>query len=200
MPDRGGDHPAPTFAGGERVPIIASGSVYLRPAERQDVPLFVRWMSDLRTTRTLLMVSPLGQAIEDRWFDRMLEAHGTDRWFFVVCRRKDDRPVGSIDLHDVDQRNGSAELGIAIGDADDRGRGYGTDALRALVNFAFGQLRLERIQLEVYDYNEGARRVYERSGFVHEGTRRRALFADGAHHDVHLMSVLRDEWTAASDQ
>ena len=174
--------------------MIAHGSIYLRPGERDDVPRFVRWYSDLRTTRTLLMISPLGEALEERWFDGMIAAHGTDRFFFVICRRSDDRPVGSIDLHEVDRRNGSASLGIAIGEEDDRGRGYGTDALTALVAFGFDQLRLERIELDVYDFNDRARAVYERVGFVHEGTMRHALFRDGAFHDVHRMAVLRDDW------
>ena len=187
---------APAFPPDGRVPMIAHGSIYLRPGERRDVPLFVRWYTDLRTTQTLLMTSPMGEAMEERWFDRMVEAHGTDRFFFVICRRDDDRAVGSIDLHDVDGRNGSASLGIAIGDPADTGHGYGSDALIALVSFGFDQLRLERIELEVYAYNDRARAVYERVGFVHEGTMRRALYRDGAFHDVHRMAVLRDEWAA----
>jgi len=185
----------PAFPLDGRVPVIADGAVYLRPGERDDIPLFVRWYTDLRTTRTLLMTSPMGEALEERWFERMLEAHGTNRFFFVICRRVDDRPIGSIDLHDVDLRNGSASLGIAIGDPDDTGEGYGTAALRALVAFGFDQLRLERIELDVYAFNERARRVYDRVGFVLEGTLRHALYRDRAFHDVHRMSILRAEWT-----
>jgi RimJ/RimL family protein N-acetyltransferase len=190
------DPSGPRFPEGGAVPLIAHGSVYLRPGERHDIARFVRWYTDLRTTRTLLMTSPIGDAIEERWFEGMIAAHGSDRFFFVVCRREDDRPVGSIDLHEVDRRNGSASLGIAIGDEADRGRGYGTDALIALVAFGFDQLRLERIELDVYEFNERARAVYERVGFVQEGTMRRALYRDGAFHDVHRMAVLRDEWLA----
>jgi RimJ/RimL family protein N-acetyltransferase len=177
-----------------RVPLIAHGSVHLRPGERRDLPLFVSWMTDFRTIRTLAMTAPIGDALEERWFESMLDRQGKEGWFFVICRIEDDRPVGTIDLHEVDLRNGSASLGIAIGDPADTGQGYGSDALRALVAFAFEQLRLERVELDVYAYNEGARRVYERVGFRHEGTLRRALFRDGAHHDVDRMAVLRDEW------
>jgi RimJ/RimL family protein N-acetyltransferase len=195
-----GSSEEPLFPPGGRVPMLAHGSVYLRAAERSDIPTFVRWFTDRRTTATLLMSSPMGLASEERWFDRMLDAHGKESWSFVICRREDDRAVGGIDLHDVNLRNGSASLGIAIGDPDDTGRGYGGDAIRALLGFGFGQLRLERIELDVYDFNERARRVYERVGFQHEGTLRRALFRDGAFHDVHRMAILRGEWTAeASD-
>ena len=181
---------------GGPTPPLATGLIYLRPAERTDVPLFVSWLNDLRTTRTLLMIGPMSEVAEERWFDQMLEHQGRDRWHFVVCRRADDRPVGVLDLHEVDLRNGGASLGILIGDPADTGQGYGSDALRALVGFGFDQLRLERIQLDVFDYNEGARRVYERVGFRHEGTLRHAVYRDGAFHDVHRMAVLRDEWPA----
>jgi RimJ/RimL family protein N-acetyltransferase len=179
-----------------RIPPLATGLVYLRPAERPDLPLFVRWLNDLRTTRTLLMVSPMSEIAEERWFDQMLEHQGKDRWHYVVCRRADDRPVGVLGLHDVDLRNGGASLGILIGDPADTGQGYGSDALRALVGFGFDQLRLERIQLDVFDENQGARRVYERIGFRLEGTLRRAVYRDGAFRDLHRMAILRDEWAA----
>jgi len=176
--------------------MIASGSVFLRPAERSDLPLFVRWLTDARTTRTLALRSPLSLALEEGWFERLLEQHGRDVWHFVICRTADGRPLGGIDLHDIQLVNGSASLGIAIGDPADTNQGYGSDALRALLGFGFGELRLERIWLDVYDYNERARRVYERVGFVLEGTLRHALWRDGAFRDVLRMAILREEWAA----
>ena len=188
----------PDFPPDGRVPILRGERTYLRTGERSDIPLFVGWFNDLRTTRTLIFLGPMGTGSEEAWFTQMSEHHGKDRWFFVICRLEDDRAVGSIDLHQVDYRNGSCSLGIAIGDPADTGQGYGSDALRTLLGFGFDQLRLERIELEVYDFNEAARRVYERVGFRHEGTLRHALYSDGAFHDVHRMSVLRDEWAARS--
>ena len=179
-------------------PMLGHGSVYLRPAERDDLPMFVSWLTDARTTRTLALVSPIGKAGEERWFDNLVAHQGDDRWHFVICRVADDRAVGAIELAQLDLRNGSAGLGIVIGDPDDTGHGYGSYALRALVAFGFGELRLERIWLDVYDYNDRARHVYERVGFILEGTLRRALFHEGAFHDVHRMAILRDEWPGSS--
>jgi RimJ/RimL family protein N-acetyltransferase len=175
-------------------PIVHGRTTYLRPAERDDVPTFLRWINDLRTSRFLAFRSPLSTPLEERFFDQMLETQGKTAWFFVIGRLEDDRPVGAIDLHAVDLTAGGAGLGVMIGDPDDTGRGYGADAIASLVDFGFGQLRLERIWLDVYDFNERARRVYERLGFVHEGTLRHAFFRDGRYADVHRMAVLRDEW------
>ena len=77
-----------------------------------------------------------------------------------------------------------------------QGRGLGTDALNCLVDFGFGELRLERIYLHVFDYNARAQRSYEKAGFQTDAILRRSRFHRGEHHDVHLMSILRGDWLA----
>jgi diamine N-acetyltransferase len=177
-------------------PMITHGAVYLRAAEREDIPLFVTWMTDYRTTRTLGLQAPISRASEEQWFERILADQGKTGYFFVACLLDDDRPIGTIGLFDVDLHNGSAGLGISVGTPEDRGRGLGSDMLRALLAFGFGMVRLERIWLDVYDLNPGARRVYERVGFVLEGTLRHAVFREGRYLDLHRMAILAEEWRA----
>jgi RimJ/RimL family protein N-acetyltransferase len=176
--------------------MVRGERVYLRPAERSDVPTFVRWFTDADVMRHLAMRAPMSEAGEAAWFERMLAAQGRTDYHFVICRLDDDRPIGTIGLHEIDLENGHAELGIAIGEKDEWGKGLGADATRAICDFGFGTLRLERIGLFVYAGNDRARRTYEQVGFVHEGTMRNARFAFGRHEDVHLMSLLREEWAA----
>jgi RimJ/RimL family protein N-acetyltransferase len=183
-----------TQAGDLHVPMLGGSLVYLRPAERTDIPLFVRWLSDARTTRNLALRSPLGVALEEQWFDDLLQHHGRDRWHFVICLLSDGRPVGSLDLHAIDYTSGGAGLGIQVGDAADRSKGYGADALGVLLDFAFDQLRLERVWLDVYASNPDARRLYERVGFVHEATFRHGVFRGGRYDDVDRLAILRSEW------
>ena len=180
----------------EARPIIRGEQVFLRASERDDLPLFVRWFNDADVLRNLAMFSPLSLAAEEGWFERMLAAQGKTDYHFVICLLADGRPIGTVGLHRIDLLNGTAEFGIAIGEKSEWNRGNGTDALRAICDFGFGSLRLERIGLEVYAGNDAARRAYEKAGFTHEGTLRRAHFARGAHHDVHVMSLLRAEWAA----
>lgn len=180
----------------ERPPIIRGELVFLRAAEREDVATFVRWFNDADVLRNLAMFSPMSEAAEAAWFDRMLAAQGTTDYHFVICLLADGRPIGTIGLHDISWKDGTADFGIAIGEKDEWNKGYGTDALRAICDFGFGSLRLERIGLYVYAGNDRARRTYEKAGFVHEGTLRRAHFARGEHHGVHVMSLLRAEWQA----
>jgi RimJ/RimL family protein N-acetyltransferase len=180
----------------ERRPVIRGERIYLRAPERADVPDFVRWFNDADVIRNLAMFAPMSQAAEEGWFERMSAAYGATDYHFVICLLGDDRPIGTAGLHAVDRANGTADFGIAIGEKSEWGRGYGTDATRSICDFGFGELRLERIGLYVYAGNDRARRAYEKAGFTMEGTLRRAHFTRGEHLDVHVMSVLRDEWLA----
>lgn len=183
----------------ERQPIIRGAQVYLRAAERSDIPNFVRWFNDAEVLRNLDAYAPMGEADETAWFDRMLAAQGKADYNFVICLLDDDRPIGTVGLHKISWKDGSADFGIAIGEKSQWDKGHGTDALRAICEFGFGTLRLERIGLLVYEGNDRARRSYEKAGFRHEGTLRRAHFARGEHHDVHVMGLLREEWARLAD-
>jgi RimJ/RimL family protein N-acetyltransferase len=180
----------------EARPIIRGQQVYLRPAEREDIPTFVRWFTDAEVTANLAMFAPMSMAGETGWFDRMLAAQGSTDYHFVICLLADDRPIGTAGLHEINFVDGRAEFGIAIGERSEWGRGHGTDATRAICDFGFGALRLERIGLFVYAGNDRARRAYEKAGFVHEGILRRAHFSRDEHHDVHVMGIVRADWQA----
>ena len=176
------------------LPMIRGQRVYLRAAERDDIPTFVHWMTDAETTSFLSMRAPMSLVSEEQWFERMTAGQGKEGYFFVICRLEDERPIGTIGLFALDLINGNAGMGITIGEKQLWGQGYGSDALNALLDFGFGMLRLERIWLDVYDHNARARRSYEKCGFTLEGTKRHDSFRDGRHIDVQLMSILRDEW------
>jgi RimJ/RimL family protein N-acetyltransferase len=182
------------MAPGHPSPVIRAERVYLRPAERSDVPSFVRWLADAEVTGNLAIRLPISQAAEEKWFDQMLEQQGKQHYHFVICLIDGDRPIGATDLRDLDLENGKAGFGIVIGEKAEWNKGYGTETLEAICDFGFGQLRLERIYLEVYADNKAGQRAYQKAGFVQEGVLRNAHFADGRHQDAHIMSLLRGEW------
>lgn len=179
-------------------PIIRGELVYLRPAERSDLPAFVRWLSDADVALHLAVRAPLSLALEEGWFERLLTSQGKTDYHFVICLRGDDRAIGMVGLHEIDFTNGNANFGIVIGEKDEWDQGFGTDATNAICDFGFGELRLERIFLYVYVDNDRGRRSYEKAGFSLEGTLRSAHFGRGERQDVHLMALLRSEWEAQS--
>ena len=170
--------------------------VRLRAIERDDLPTFVRWFNDPEVRQYLLMYEPMSMAKEERWFERRLEMR--DDFLFAIEAHVDDQwvHIGNCGLHKIDWKNRNAVFGIVIGEKAYWRQGYGTDTAHTALRFAFNELNLRRVELEVYDFNPRARRCYEKAGYRHEGTRRQALFRDGRYHDVHLMAILRDEFAS----
>lgn len=175
-------------------PILRSRRLFLRPAERDDIPTFLTWLADADATESLGMRAPYSHAAEEGWFDELQKSQGKTTWHFVICLRDEERPIGFCALHDVDPVNGSTELGIGIGEPAEWDHGYGTEAMHILLDFAFGELRLHRVFLHVFDFNGRAMHVYEQVGFVREGTKREAFYRHGRYIDVHEMAILRREW------
>ncbi|MGW4893408.1 GNAT family N-acetyltransferase [Kitasatospora sp. NPDC004240] len=116
-----------------------------------------------------------------------------DRLDLAVEDPATGRFLGEAVLNELDRDNGCAEFRIALG-PDSTGRGIGTEATRLLLRYAFEEVRLHRVSLEVYSYNPRAARAYEKAGFVHEGRARQAHLWDGERYDVLHMAALRDEW------
>ena len=86
------------------------------------------------------------------------------------------------------------ELSIGIGDQSNRGKGYGSEAMRLIIDYAFFELNLHRIQLTVFDYNQQAIALYERLGFQREGVFREFGQRDGKRYDMYLYGILYEEW------
>lgn len=170
--------------------------VYLGPVEPADVIEDGRRISDPEIGHFLVVKFPISRDAAERFAKQLFEEVGKSLYPFNICLPEDDRRVGSAVLRNVDRENGSAEVAIFLSDRSLLGRGYGTDALRCLCDFGFGELRLERIELGVFDYNTRAIRSYEKAGFRTEVVKRHARFHRGQHHDVLVMSILRDEWLA----
>jgi len=180
----------------ERRPLLRSERAFLRPPERDDIPTFIEWLSDADLVESLGIRAPFSRVAEESWFDELQKIQGKTTWHFVICLREGRRPIGFCALHDVEPVNGMAELGIGIGERAEWDKGYGSEAMGVLLDFAFGELRLHRVFLHVFEGNERAVHVYERLGFRHEGTEREAYYRHGRFHDVHVMGILADEWAA----
>ncbi|GAB2934904.1 GNAT family protein [Nonomuraea fastidiosa] len=104
--------------------------------------------------------------------------------------------VGEVVLNELDTDNLSCNLRIALIGARAFGKGYGSEAIELVLGHAFRTTPLHRVRLEVFDFNERARHVYEKAGFVMEGVERDALLWEGEWHDVVVMAILRPEWQA----
>jgi diamine N-acetyltransferase len=182
-------------ADGEDRPLynIDGQLVALGPIDREFIPTYLRWMNDFRTTMNLgVRPMPLTLEQETSWYERAASAQ--DEHVFAIFERATGRLIGNCGLHAVDWPNRRTECGIAIGEPDARGRGYGTEALRLLLDYAFTVLGLHSVMLTVYEYNPAARRCYEKVGFREIGRRRQCRWHNGRFWDEISMDILASEF------
>jgi RimJ/RimL family protein N-acetyltransferase len=119
-----------------------------------------------------------------------------NRFGFSIRSLADDKLIGDIGLYVSDWASGEAWVGIAIGERDFWGKGYGTDAMRLILAYAFLELNLRRVSLALHSYNERAQKSYEKAGFKMEGVMRGEVLREGRRSDTLFMGILREEWLA----
>jgi RimJ/RimL family protein N-acetyltransferase len=118
----------------------------------------------------------------------------SDRGIKSDCGSSANCIIGSVDLGGIDWVSGNAWVGIGIGEREYWGKGYGSDAMNVLLDFAFGSLNLKRISLTVFEYNERAIKSYLKVGFREEGRMRQWMQRAGERYDLIFMGILREEW------
>ena len=158
---------------------------------------FSRWQRDseywrLQASNPSLPHSP--QSIK-KWFDDQAESDPTTH-AFVIRTLSNDLLIGEIALDGIQWIHGDTFVGIGIGNREYWGCGYGTDAMRVILRYAFHELNLHRVSLNVYAYNARAIRSYEKIGFTYEGRSRQVINRDGQRVDLIFMGILREEWEA----
>jgi RimJ/RimL family protein N-acetyltransferase len=161
----------------------------------------VAWLNDPEVRHGIAMHQPVSQVEEEGWFEGMIKRPVDERILSIEVREpaaeggeEQWKLIGSLGFFDIDWRNRCAEFGILIGDKTCWNQGYGTEAVRLLLQHGFKTLNLNRIYLRVFENNPRAVRAYEKAGFIHEGRQRQGEFMDGRYIDVLVMSMLRDEF------
>ena len=169
---------------------LEGARVVLRPLEREHLARSVKWFNDRDVTYFLGRDEPLTMAEEERWFNEYRSKVDEEIYAIEVGGTH----IGNVGLHGIDRANRKASVGIVIGEKAYWSQGFGTDAMRTVLRYAFGPLKLHKVNLDVIEYNERAIRTYEKCGFVREGIRRDELWKRGAFVNLVRMSILADEF------
>jgi len=170
--------------------VLRGERVTLRPLAAGDLRRCVKWFSDPQVLHFLGRSRPVTLSEEERWYHEYLQR--SDEQIFAI--EVSGKHVGNIGLHKVDRVHRKADLGIVIGEATYWSQGFGTDALRTVLRYGFAHLGLNKISLEVLEYNIRAIRSYEKCGFVREGVYREDIYKDGRFFNVVRMSLLAREF------
>ena len=174
--------------------MIYGNGIRLRAIEKSDIPIFVRRLNDPETRQFLLLYTPLSTMDEERWVESLANRKSEYIYAFEALIDEQWVHLGNTGLHDIDWKNSVATFGIFLGEKQYWGQGYGTEATRTMLHFAFHTLNLHRVELEVFEFNPRAIRAYEKAGFRHEGTRRQSFFKDKRYWDTLRMGILEDEF------
>jgi RimJ/RimL family protein N-acetyltransferase len=159
----------------------------------KDLDEWAKWLQDSEYQR-LLDTGPsslFSPAAIRTWFEK---EEGRDQLTFSILALQEEQLVGFVGLSGFNWQARSAWVAIGIGDAEMRRRGYGSEAMCLLAGYAFEQLNLNRINLNVFEFNARAIRSYEKVGFVHEGRERAVLNRYDRRWDMIFMGLLREDW------
>ena len=166
--------------------------IYLAVPKVEDAATYVKWLSDFDTTDGLGN-SALIMTVEaeEEWIKSV---QGTTQ--FAIIRKEDDALIGNCGIQEINQICQCAEVGLFIGEEENRGKGYGQEVLRLLLDFAFGTLNLHNVMLRVFAFNERAIHTYQKVGFREFGRRRESYYAKGRFWDEVHMDILKEEYFA----
>lgn len=171
-----------------RGPFSKGRLVYLSPPELSSVENYLKWFNDPEVTKYLAVYFPVNSFCERQYIENASRAG--DQVPFDIFLVENDRHIGNAALVQIDWVNRKCMFGIAIGEKDCWGKGYGSEAAELCVKYAFDRLNLHRVGLEVYDYNKRGLRAYEKAGFEVEGHEKESKYLDGAYHNTIIMSII----------
>jgi len=174
--------------------MIKGKNLYLSRIEKKDMEHIYKWFSDIEFLRFYDYYPPVSQTKEevDKTFNDYEKDEKSD--VFAIRLVDDDQIIGIAGYDDIIKQIKVATLFIGIGSKNSRGKGYGKEAIDILLNYGYNEMDFHRIQLNVLEFNDSAISLYEKSGFIKEGTYREFVLRDEKRYDLFLYGLLKNEW------
>lgn len=176
--------------------MLVGQRIILRALRQFDVVNLLKWFNDMEVTQYLSMYLPMMEKGEENW----LESLGTTRresdvvFMIEVIDGETVIPIGTCGLHKINWKDRDTEFGIAIGEKKYWNNGYGTEAAKLIIGYAFEQLNLHRVSSAAYSFNERSVRMHLKIGFTQEGIVRESIYKNGKYQDKVVLGFLRSEW------
>lgn len=177
-------------------PELETGRLRLRKMTPADVSALLKHFGNPEVVKYINMQAITTSAQADEWLDLMgsfFSMRDGLRWGVVL--KADKSFIGSAGLHNWNREARYAEIGYDIAQAY-WGQGYATELIKAIIDFGFHRMRLNRIEAEVLAGNDASMYVLEKVGFQQEGVLRERLYKASQYHDVHLFALLREDYLA----
>ena len=167
--------------------MLRGKNINLRLVEEKDLEKLVEWRNSDEMYQVFYEF-PIPMSGQKEWFGRHLSSG--DLLFIIECSTS---AIGTVGLQNIDLRNRHAEFGrFMIPDIQYRNKGYGYQAVRLILEYSFDHLNLNRVYLDVLEYNSAAISLYEKMGFEQEGIKQKHIYKNGRYHNLICMSLLKE--------
>lgn len=178
-----------------KVKKLVGTNVSLGPIDKSDSKLWTEWLNDIEVSL------PLGDeaynTINELNQSNLIETftNNNDLHVFTIIKNLEDKKIGRCIIFNMDRVNRHAMVGIFIGHKGNWNKGYGTEAMKLLLDYCFNFINLNSVMLGVMEFNKGAIKSYEKVGFKEIGRRRQARIVGNRKFDVIFMDILADEFS-----
>ena len=167
--------------------------LYLRPLEVSDTDTITRYINDPEVRHYLTTIYPSTKVAEENWIRKMAD-HDEYNIVFAVVLKKQDKLLGCMALHRINYVDGTATTGAMLGAKEEWNKGYGQEAKKLILEYAFLTLNLRKICSEAAAPNKGSIAHNLNCGYKIEGYRRKQVYRDGKYHDNVLLAVFKTDW------
>jgi RimJ/RimL family protein N-acetyltransferase len=178
------------------MPRLIGKNVVLREFRKDDLPFINSFTTDYEICRNLSDTFLRNHSLEstEKYLNSILENSSNDTLSYVIAEKDTLNYIGQIDIMDIDWIARIGILGIVIAGKDFHNKGIGTEAINLILKYAFERANLNKIELDVNEFNLGGIRCYEKCGFIKEGIIRESLYREGKYYSTIKMGILKREF------
>ena len=170
---------------------LVGEKIYLSPRNTDEIEKFTEWLNDFDTTDYIgRSANIMTLDAEKKYFEENINKN----YNFFIVTLDNDKLIGTVGLEKYDSINRTATLGIFIGEKEYRSQGYGTEAIKLVLDYGFNYLNLNNINLDLMSFNDRALKCYQKCGFKEYGRRRKCKFINGKYYDLIEMDILAEEF------
>lgn len=161
--------------------------IYLREINKDDTDNIIKWRNCNEVRKFFIDQQLLTEDIHNGWLKSNVETRRAIQ--FIIVLKEEDLPIGSVFLKDIDLKNNKAEFGIFIGEEFGRGKGYGREALKIIVDYGFKVMKLNKIFLRALEENKAAIKCYQSVNFVCEGIFKEDVKSENQYKNIIFMAL-----------
>lgn len=164
--------------------------VYLSPTYLEDSNKYLEWLNDYDIAKYLDQFTRINTLDSEKEFLSDIN----NKYIFAIIDKENDKLIGNISLVNINNIHRTCELGIMIGDKNYLSSGYGSDAIKLILDYGFNYLNLNNIMLRVFDFNKRAISAYKKCGFKTFGIWKQSYYFEGKYNDEIYMNILKEDF------